>query len=74
MITPSKTVSLSESALGLSTTILCAGPNTRDIVTLYSEISDQFETVDDFILALDLLYVLGRVNVDMDMRALSYVA
>jgi hypothetical protein len=73
VITPSKAVSIPDSALGQATTILERGPAGRDLVGLYREVADRFATIDDFILALDLLYVLGRVDVHLPTRVLTYV-
>lgn len=72
MITPSKAVSIPDSTLGQATVVLDRGPDQRDVVALYREVADRFATVDDFILALDLLYVLGRVEVDLPTRVLTY--
>ena len=72
MITPSKTVRLADSALGQATAILQQGPDALDLNTLYSAVADQFDTVDDFLLTLDLLYVLHRVDVDHQTRIITY--
>jgi len=72
VITPSKTVRLSDSALGKATVVLEQGPERRDLITLYKDVADRFESIDEFILAIDLLYVLGRVDVDQPTRVLTY--
>jgi len=72
VITPSKAVNIRESALGQATILLEAGGGRRDLLSLYWEVGRHFAGVDDFMLALDLLYVLGRVDVDVPTRVMSY--
>lgn len=69
---PSKAVTISESALGQSTVILSVAQRSRDLVSLYHDVAGSFATVDDFILALDLLYTLGRLDVDLQTRVVTY--
>jgi hypothetical protein len=73
MITPNKVVTLQSSALGMVGTILEKGPAPISLVKLYKAVSRQFESIDQFILAIDILYVLGRINVDMERKTLTYV-
>ncbi len=74
MIAPNKVVTLSDSALGMSGVILEQGPHPISLAGLYSRVRDQFESLDQFILALDVLFVLGRVHVDFDMRMVIYAS
>ena len=71
MITPNKAVTVEESALGLVSVILQAGPYPRDLLSLYREVGDNFESIDQFILAVDVLYVLGRIDVDFKTRTVT---
>jgi hypothetical protein len=73
MITPNKAISIQESALGLVPVIMARGPEPTDLLTLYHSVADQFESADQFILALDILYVLRRVDVDFATRLVTYV-
>lgn len=43
-----------------------------DLVTLYHNVADQFESVDQFLLALDTLFLLGRVDVNLTTRIVTY--
>ncbi len=73
MIVPNKVVTLKESALGLTTVILDQGPDPIELTKLYSKTSKHFESIDLFILTIDLLYVLGRVEFLNKYRELKYV-
>ncbi len=74
MIVPNKVISLDESSLGHAAVILKHGPNPQDLLTLYKKTSDRFESIDQFLLTLDLLYVLGRIDVVPSARTITYVA
>ena len=73
MITPNKVVSIEKSALGLVGVILDQGPDPLELVNLYQIVSKQFESIDQFLLAIDLLYVLGRIDVNFQTRTIYYV-
>ena len=73
MITPNKVVSIEKSALGLVGTILDQGPAPVELLKLYHIVSKDFESIDQFLLAIDLLYVLGRVEVNSQTRTIYYV-
>lgn len=74
MITPNKAVSLEATALGLSTIILDHGPGSIELIKLYNMVSKSFESIDQFLLTVDLLYALGRLEVDLQKRMVFYVA
>lgn len=74
MITPNKVLTLSESAIGHLGTIMAAGPEARDLVELYHDVSDKFESIDQFLLTIDTLYILGNISVDLTTRTLTYVS
>jgi hypothetical protein len=73
MITPNKVVSIEKSALGLVGVILEQGPDPLELVNLYQIVSKQFESIDQFLLVIDLLYVLGRIEVNLQTRTIYYV-
>lgn len=73
MIVPNKIVTLENSALGLATIILDQGPNPIGLLNLYDKVSTNFESIDQFILTLDLLYVLGSIDLDYQTGIISYV-
>jgi hypothetical protein len=72
VITPNKAITLEESALGLTGFILAHGPEPQDLLRLYRAVSPRFESIDDFMLTLDVLYVLGRIDVDLQTRTVTY--
>lgn len=63
MIVPNKALSLDESALGLSSYILGVGPESFLIEDLWGEVKHNFPSIDHFIIALDVLYVLNKVKI-----------
>jgi len=73
MITPNKVVSIEKSALGLVGIILDQGPDPLELVNLYQIVSKHFESIDQFLLAIDLLYVLGRIDINFQTRIIYYV-
>ena len=72
MITPNKFIALDASILAKLDIILREYPDQVSIRDLYREIGHRFDTTDEFLLALDVLYILGRVNVDFRTASLSY--
>jgi hypothetical protein len=72
VITPNKVIPLDESALGGLSAILSQGPHSRDLVSLYNDVAGRFESIDQFLLTLDVLYVLGRIDIDEIERTVSY--
>jgi hypothetical protein len=72
VITPNKAIALEGSALGLSGIILAHGPGPQDLVSLFKVVAPRFESADDFILTVDVLYVLGRIDVNLLTRMVTY--
>jgi len=72
LIAPNKVISLDESALGRLPVIMREGPGAVDLITLYRRVSDRFEGIDQFLVALDILFVLGRINVSPTTRTVTY--
>jgi hypothetical protein len=64
MITPNKVIPLEGSALGLVGLILEKGPKPISLLGLYGAVADEFESADQFILSMDVLYLLDRIDVD----------
>jgi hypothetical protein len=73
MITPNKVVPLAKSALGLAQFLLEEAPNSESILELQERTSKHFESIDQFILTVDLLFVLGRIGVDFETGRISNV-
>lgn len=72
MITPNKVITLRESALGKTPVILKAKAPLMNVADLYRSVHRDFESIDQFLLALDVLYVLGRIEVDITTGAVTY--
>jgi hypothetical protein len=72
MITPNKVVTLEKSALGLLSVILIEGPGQIGLLDLYRRTSNEFENIDQFLLAIDLLYILDRIEINFDTGVLIY--
>ena len=73
MIAPNKAISLNDSALSRVSIILRQGPQAIDLQALYERVSGRFESIDQFLVALDILFVLGRIDLNPDTRTLTYV-
>lgn len=74
MITPNKVVTLENSALGLVSVVLGEGPGPIDLMELYHIVEKSFESIDQFLLVIDLLYVLGRIEIDFQTRSVLYAS
>ncbi|MEX1257373.1 MAG: ABC-three component system middle component 7 [Gemmatimonadota bacterium] len=74
MITPNKIVTLQESALALTPIIMAQGPYDISISELLHRVERDVRDLDQFMLALDVLYVLGRIDIDLEKGLLSYAA
>lgn len=72
MIVPNKVIPLSESALGSVGPILEQGPESIGLTTLFRTVINKFESVDQFILAMDVLYVLDLIDFDETAQVISY--
>lgn len=72
MIVPSKFISLDRSVLKKSL-ILLKNENLRISVSkLYEDNADKFESIDEFMLSLETLWVLGKISVDLETGLVSY--
>lgn len=73
MITPNKFTPLDQSILAKLSVILKQEAYVIPLRELYRSVSNSFENVDQFLLAIDVLYVLGKINVDFETEMVSYV-
>lgn len=73
MITPNKFISFDESVLCKLETILDVGSDEIEIGRLYEVTSEKFDEIDQFMYAIDILYILGRIEVDFANRIVKYV-
>lgn len=72
MIMPNKVITLRESAFGRAPVIMKEKTRQTNLVTLYDKVSEEFESIDQFLLTIDVLYILGQINVDPSTGVLTY--
>ena len=63
MITPNKFISFNESVLSKLKFILDVNES-MPISDLYLLLADRFDDIDQFLYALDVLYVLDKININ----------
>ena len=74
MIVPNKVISFSESIIGKLPAILnYLSKRKMTVEELFLTTKDKFEEVDEFIYALDVLYLLDAIEVDFDKGVVTYV-
>ena len=71
MITPNKFLTIDQSILAKLPIILERAPIAALISDLYHEMSRQFESPHQFILTLDVLYILGNVTLNADTMSVT---
>lgn len=64
MITPNKFISLDRSVLSRLPIILSALDDAADLPALYQKTETHFDSIVDFLLAVDVLHLLNRLNVN----------
>ncbi|KYN87437.1 hypothetical protein ATY36_03475 [Vibrio cidicii] len=67
MITPSKTISFKDSITFKMLYILDMQFEEIPIGELYKNTKRKFIGLDEFIFSLDVLYILGEIDVDLDL-------
>ena len=74
MIIPNKITSFKESVIGKIAFILeTKSENEQNISELYINVGNKFEDINEFILAIDVLYVLEAIEINQDKRVIKYV-
>ena len=69
---PNKVITLRESALGRTPIILHENASQANLVSLYGKVGKEFESIDQFLLAIDVLYILGQIDVDLSTGLVTY--
>jgi hypothetical protein len=64
---------LRESALGRAPVILRERAVHPNLPALYEKVSKDFESIDQFLLTLDVLFILGRIDIDLSTGVVTYV-
>ena len=74
MIVPNKVIRFSESIIGKMTTILdLVSKEETTIKDLFFATQNYFDEIDEFIYALDVLFLLDVIRVDFDKGVVTYV-
>ena len=74
MISPDKFTSLDNSITGKISHLMREKGTEISINLLRKESTKHFSDVSEFILALDTLYVLGKIEFNADNQVISYVS
>jgi hypothetical protein len=64
MIVPNKFISLDQSLIAKLPILLSVLKDTKLVLEIYETSEHRFEDVGEFLLALDVLFVLGRIKLD----------
>jgi hypothetical protein len=72
LIMPNKVITLRESALGRTPVILREKASQVNLVSLYDKVGEEFESIDQFLLTIDVLYILGQIDVDPSTGVVTY--
>lgn len=74
MIFPSKLINFNDSVLAKSLFILDrVFKNNYQINTLYEKVNKHFEDVNEYLLALDVLYALNKIEYNEEFKVIKYV-
>ncbi len=73
MITPSKMISLDGSILGKISLLILEGVEEISIGDLLDMKLRKFSDIGEFVLALDVLFALGRIDLDEKRGIIHYV-
>lgn len=74
MILPNKLIRFQDSVIAKMVYILDEIKlENQSIDILYEKIKDHFDDVNQYILTLDVLYILGKLKVDEKARVILYV-
>jgi hypothetical protein len=71
MIVPNKFTTLDNSLIAKIPGILEKLPHERPLTELYADVEDAFEDTSEFIVAMDVLFVLGRVSLNSQERVVT---
>lgn len=74
MITPNKMTSLDKSILGKLSNLFLEDVEEISVSELLELRLKKFSDIGEFVLALDVLYALGRIEVDEKLGVIRYVS
>lgn len=74
MILPNKLISFQDCILAKTIYILQNITNSDfSVIDLYEKVEKHFEDLNEYILALDVLYVLGKIKYNDELQVIQYV-
>lgn len=73
MILPNKLISFQDCILAKTVYILeKIGNSNVSVIDLYEQVEIHFEDLNEYMLALDVLYVLGKIKYNEELRVIQY--
>lgn len=74
MILPNKLISFPDCILSKTVYILEEiSDSDFSVIRLYEQVEIHFEDISEYMLALDVLYVLGKIKYNEELQAIQYV-
>lgn len=74
MILPNKLISFQDCILSKTVYILEEiSDSDFSVIRLYEQVEIHFEDINEYMLALDVLYVLGKIKYNEELQAIQYV-
>lgn len=74
MILPNKLISFQDCILAKTVYILEKITDSDfSVIGLYEQVETHFEDLNEYMLALDVLYVLGKIKYNEELRVIQYV-
>lgn len=74
MILPNKLISFQDCILSKTVYILEEIIDSDfSVIRLYEQVEIHFEDISEYMLALDVLYVLGKIKYNEELQAIQYV-
>lgn len=74
MILPNKLISFQDCILAKTVYILeKISDSDFSVIQLYEQVKTYFEDLNEYMLALDVLYVLGKIKYNEELRVIQYV-
>ncbi len=74
MIYPNKHIRIEDSIIYKMIAVLeVQNDSVMNLHDLYSKVKNKFSNTDEFILSLDVLYVLDMIDVDFNTETIKYV-
>lgn len=70
---PSKVINIKDSILWKLPDLVEAGYNSKTVFELYKNTSNLFTDINDFLLSLDVLYLLEVIDIKDERGTLEYV-